>query len=106
MKQREEDIKNVSNVLEFFNRTAKALDVFAEQSEHNSYMLICVEDVTVNGEGEELTHIVMGGDRNELISAIYQSMKEDKDSRRIFIKAAGMYAARKVFEKQKEGGEK
>lgn len=49
MKEKEEDIKDISHVLEFFNRTTKALDVMKEQHKKDAYMLICVETVNVDG---------------------------------------------------------
>lgn len=105
MKEKEEDIKDISNILEFFNRTTKALGVFKEQSEGNAYMLICVEDVTVNGEKKELTHVSMGENNDNLILAINQSIKKDKDSKRIFMTAAGMYSMQRLEQilKSKEG---
>lgn len=60
MKEKEEDIKDISHVLEFFNRTTKALDVMKEQHKKDAYMLICVETVNVDGEERQLSHVAHG----------------------------------------------
>lgn len=101
MKQKEEDIKDISGVLEFFNRTKKALDVFAEQDEKNSYMLICVEKVNVDGEERMLSHTALGGSKGTLERAIYQAMYEDKDFKDTVLPSVGRYSMERVIGKLK-----
>jgi len=105
MKLKEEDIKDISGVQEFFNRTQKALDVFAEQDEKNSYMLICVEKVNVDGEERTLSHIALGGSKGTLERAIYQAMYEDKDFKDTVLSSVGRYSMERVLDRhtRKEG---
>lgn len=97
MKKKEEDIKGISHVLEFFNRTAKALNVMKEQHEKNAYMLICVEAVNDKGEEKLLSHVTFGGDSKTLEGAIYQGLKEDKDFHSVLFNATGRFAKDEIF---------
>ena len=97
MKEKEEDIKGISHVLEFFNRTAKALNVMGEQHEKNAYMLICVEAVNDKGEERLLSHVAIGGSNKTLESAIYQGLKEDKDFNSVVFNASGRFAKDEIF---------
>lgn len=107
MKEKEEDIKDISNVLEFFNRTNKALEVFAEQDEKNSYLLICAEKVNVDGGERILSHVTIGGRQGTMESAIYQGMKEDKAFKKTILRGAGRYSIERVLSKAKgKEGEK
>lgn len=106
MKLEAKDIKDISGVMEYFDRTQKALSVFAEQSQGNAYLLICVEDVKEDGEKKELTHVAMGGNKKELVNAICQSMKEDVNSKAVFMEAAGKYAIARLAKLSKSSEEK
>jgi len=108
MKEKEEDIKDISHVLEFFNRTTKALDVMKEQHKKDAYMLICVETVNVDGEERQLSHVAMGGNSSTLRRAVFQGLKEDENFNSVVFQAAGKFAKNEIIKglfEDKEGDE-
>lgn len=108
MKVEEKDIKEVSSVIDFFNRTEKASKVFAEQNSQNAYMLAFVEEVTVNGRKMVLTHQAFAGNKKNLCNALAQGMKDDKTCEAVLMGAAGKFAKSKIeqFLKNSEEGKK
>lgn len=106
MKVEQKDIKEVSTVIDFFNRTEGASKVFAEQNEQNAYMLVFVEEVTVNGRKQLITHQAFAGNKKNLCNALVQGAEDNKICEVVLMGAAGKFAKSKIkeiYNKVKEG---